>query len=97
MTGIAGTVVIDPATPVCMVGRTCSAPDGNDTLIFWRGSYPAAKARTSAAGTFRIALPPGTYRVTFPRRATFRARVPSIRVTKGAYTRVHLAIDIGIR
>jgi len=95
--GIAGTVVIDPAKPVCQAMTSCSAPDGGELLVFWRQTKRVASVTTSARGTFRVALTPGIYRVTFPERKMFQARVAPIRVVKGAFTRVHLSVDIGIR
>jgi hypothetical protein len=96
--GAAGTVVIDPARPVCQAGQSCSAPDARDTLVFWRGSTRVARVQTSAAGAFHVALPPGYYRITFPRRTTLvRPRAPTFRVQRSVYTQLHLSIDIGIR
>jgi hypothetical protein len=95
--GAAGTVVISPARPVCQVGQPCSAPDAHDTLVFWRGSARAATTQTSSAGSFRIALAPGLYHVTFPKRKPVRVSVSSFRVRRSAYVRLQLSIDIGIR
>ena len=95
--GIAGTVVIDPAKPVCQAMTSCSAPDGNDLVVFWLAGKRVATVRTSARGTFRVALRPGVYRVTFPSRKTFKSRLPPIRVVQGAFTHARLAVDIGIR
>jgi hypothetical protein len=95
--GIAGTVVIDPARPVCEAGQSCSAPDAHDTLLFWRGTTRVGRAQTTAEGTFRISLPPGRYRITFPRRTTIRAQAATVRVVAGTYAHARLSIDIGIR
>jgi hypothetical protein len=95
--GVSGTVVIDPARPVCQVGQSCSAPDVHDTLSFWRGTTLVAKARTSATGTFRVALAPGLYRITFAKRSIVKPPPPTVRVRRGGYVLVHLSIDIGIR
>src|SRR5690348_16220925 len=78
--GIAGTVVIDPAKPVCQAMTSCSAPDGGELLVFWRQTKRVASVTTSARGTFRVALTPGIYRVTFPERKMFQARVAPSRV-----------------
>jgi len=96
--GAAGTVVIAPARPVCQVGRPCSAPDAHDTLVFWSGSRRVARVETSAVGAFRVALPAGYYRITFPnRRLIVRPTAPTFAVRRGAYTQLHLSIDVGIR
>jgi hypothetical protein len=97
--GIAGTAVIDPAFPVCSVDRPCIAPDPNEAIVFWRGGTRIAKATTAADGTFRIALPPGRYTVSLPRRSSAGVTVapPSLRVTRGKMLRIVIHVDIGIR
>jgi hypothetical protein len=95
--GASGTVVIAPARPVCQVGQPCSAPDAHDTLVFWRGSTRVARMQTSSGGSFSVALPPGLYHVTFPKRKPVRVNVSTFRVPRTGYVRLHLAIDIGIR
>jgi hypothetical protein len=96
-TGAAGTVVIAPARPVCQVGQPCSAPDAHDTLVFWRASTRVARTETSSLGSFSVALPPGLYHVTFPKRKPVRVNVSTFRVPRAGVVRLHLSIDIGIR
>jgi hypothetical protein len=97
--GVSGKALIDPARPVCTIDQPCSAPDPNEILAFWHGSRRAGTATTKADGTFRIALPPGFYRVTLPRRAGYMARLNpvQVRVLRGTFARVTFRVDAGIR
>src|ERR671936_82870 len=56
--GLHGTVEISPAQPVCMVGQSCSKPDANDVLAFWRGDRRIATTRTDGSGRYRRGLEP---------------------------------------
>ena len=98
-TGVAGTALIDPARPVCAVDQPCTAPDAHDTLAFWRSSRRIATATTKADGSFRVALAPGVYRVTLPRRRGFMSRLSptQVRVPRTGFAHVTFRIDVGIR
>ena len=97
--GISGKALIDPAFPVCRVDKPCTAPDPRDLVVFWRGPNRAATTTTATDGTFRVALPPGVYTVTLPRRKGLRVTVAptQLRVTRGRFLRAVLLVDIGIR
>jgi hypothetical protein len=97
--GLHGTVVIDPARPVCAVGQSCSAPDRYDVLAFWQSGRRIAQTKTDGAGTYRVTLPAGIYTVTAPRhRGIGRGLRPSrVTVAHGRYTRANFTLDIGIR
>ena len=97
--GAFGTVVIDPARPVCIAGQPCTAPDAHDVLAFWRGTKRIATATTGIDGGFRVALVPGLYRITLPHRVGARATVSpaQIRVLRGRFVRVAIRVDVGIR
>ena len=98
--GLQGTVVIDPARPVCVVGEPCSAPDANDVLVFWRTGRRVAAVRTDAQGRYRKTLAPGRYTVTAPRHrgGIGRGLVPRrVTVSRGRYARVNFRLDVGIR
>jgi Carboxypeptidase regulatory-like domain len=97
--GLHGSVVIDPAQPVCMVGQPCSAPDRHDVLAFWQGDRRVAQTKTDADGHYRVSLPPGTYRVRAPRHGGIgRGLEPSrVIVPRGRYARANFTLDIGIR
>jgi hypothetical protein len=98
-TGLHGTVEISPAQPVCMVGQSCSKPDANDVLAFWRGDRRIATTRTDGSGRYRLALAPGRYRVTAPRhRGIGRGLEPrQVVVPAGRNASVNFTLDIGIR
>ena len=97
--GVHGTVVIDPAQPVCIAGKPCSAPDRNDVLAFARAGRRVVQTRTDAMGHYRISLPPGRYVVSAPRhRGISRGLEPNrVVVPRGSYARVNFTLDIGIR
>jgi hypothetical protein len=61
-TVVAGTVLLDPASPVCHVGEPCSKPLADFTLVF-SGRGHAVRVRTDGSGRYRVSLVPGTYRV----------------------------------
>jgi hypothetical protein len=97
--GLHGTVVIDPAKPVCIVGQSCSAPDKYDVLAFERGGRRIAQVRTNAYGKYRVALHAGVYAVTAPRRNGIGRGLQPRRVVvpSGRYARANFTLDIGIR
>jgi hypothetical protein len=97
--GIAGTAVIDPAFPVCAVTRPCVAPDPYDTIVFWRAGSRAARTTTTANGAFRVALAPGRYTVTLPRRTGAGVTVvpTQLRVARGKMLHIVIHVDVGIR
>jgi hypothetical protein len=97
--GLHGTVVIDPARPVCAVGQPCSAPDRYDVLAFWRSGRRIAQTKTDAKGSYRVTLPAGIYAVTAPRhKGIGRGLRPSrVTVLRGRYARANFSLDIGIR
>ena len=93
--GLYGTVTRGPITPVCRVGVPCTAPAANTTLVFSRPGHPQVRVRTHQDGTYRIALPGGTYTV---RVATARPLQPGKAwVRSGHYRHVDFSIDTGIR
>ena len=97
--GLHGTVLIDPARPVCMVGKSCSAPDKHDVLVFRHTGRRPVTARTDDRGRYRVTLAPGRYSVSAPRRSKIgRGLLPkTVVVARGRYARVNFTIDIGIR
>jgi hypothetical protein len=97
--GLYGKVVISPARPVCTAGESCTAPDRNDVLTFWRGARRVATARTNTAGSYRVALAPGRYVVKVKHsRGIGRGLDPTrVAVQRGRYARANFTLDIGIR
>ena len=93
--GLRGTVLISPSSPVCQGRSGCSRPAAHALLRFWRGAKVVAHTRTDAKGRFRLALGPHSYAVTSAPGGTLRpARVA---VASGSYRRVTFRLDIGIR
>lgn len=97
--GVHGSVLVDPARPVCAVGVPCTRPDAHEVVAFWRGTRRMGTTVTDADGTFRVALPPGLYRVTLPRRhGPGGAATPrTIRIPRGGFASVTIRVDVGIR
>jgi hypothetical protein len=98
-TGVTGKALIDPARPVCTIDQPCTAPDAHETLAFWRSSRRVGTASTKTDGSFRIALAPGIYRVTLPRRTGFMSRLTplQVRVPRTGFAHVTFRVDVGIR
>jgi hypothetical protein len=65
-TAVTGTVLLDPATPVCKVGQSCTRPLGAFKLDFSRRRVRVARVQTDSDGRYRVRLPAGIYRVTTP-------------------------------
>lgn len=93
--GLRGTALIDPATPVCKPGTSCTRPAAHVPLRFWRNGQVVAHTRTDGKGLFRIALQPRTYRVTSLKGSVLKP--VRVTVAPGSYRRVTIKIDIGIR
>jgi hypothetical protein len=100
--GIEGQAVISPVHPgPVRQGMKGSAPY-QTTLIVWSGDSDREITRfeTAADGRFRVALPPGVYRVgPLPQKGRFlpRASEETVTVTSGVYTKVTINFDSGIR
>jgi hypothetical protein len=97
--GLYGTVIRGPVTPVCRVDVPCYEAAAGVTLVFERAGRPVTTARTNASGRYRVALAPGRYIVRTRQRSIFE-RVPepsSVTVPRGRFARVNFAIDTGIR
>lgn len=58
--GLYGTVRISPASPVCLVGTSCSRPARRFKLVF-SGNGRTVTARTNARGHYRVELASGRY------------------------------------
>jgi hypothetical protein len=96
--GIRGTVIRGPTSPVCREGVPCTAPAAGVALVFVRKGVVVRRVTTAGNGSFRVALAPGTYVVrtarTFP-IGGMSAR--SVKVRQARFTVVKLSIDTGIR
>ena len=100
--GIEGQAVISPVRPgPVRQGESGSAPY-KATLVVWSADSDREVTRfeTDADGRFRVALPPGTYRVGAPaQKGRFlpRASEETVTVTSGRYTKLTIGFDSGIR
>jgi hypothetical protein len=96
-------VVISPSTPVCVVGRPCSAPAAGVSLVFERAGRAVATTTAGATGGYRVALAPGPYTVRAPGAApgggiqVVGGSGDAVIVPDGRYARVDLTLDVGIR
>ncbi len=101
--GIRGIAVIGPVHPVQRPGEsnTRPYPDGIISVEPKGGGREIARAKTDAQGRFRIALPPGEYRLvplpSDPDRALPRATPQDATVTAGRFAEIRIRYDSGIR
>ena len=97
-TVVAGTVRLDPATPVCYVGEPCSKPAPGFRLAFSRGAT-VTRVRTDDQGRYRVVVPPGTYRVASPGQKGIGSGLHPKTITVPARKRVirNFTYDAGIR
>jgi hypothetical protein len=95
--GFHGTVLKGPTRPVCRAGEPCSAP-AQVTLVFRRVTR-IYRVRTTAAGTYRIALSAGYYTVSTAERIgiTRMIRPQRVHVRAGHNDKLDFLIDTGIR
>ena len=99
--GIEGRAVISPAHPgPVREGQSDTAPY-QTTLVVWSVSDGSEVTRfeTGADGRFRVALPPGTYRVGPSRQmGRFpRAGEETVTVAQGAFAHLTVSFDSGMR
>jgi hypothetical protein len=93
--GLYGVVTRGPITPVCKVGTPCSAPASGAVLVFLRKGHEQGRVRAQHDGSYRIALPAGTYAV---RVLPARPLQPGAAWVRAAHFRhVDFSIDTGIR
>jgi len=91
--GLYGTVVRGPITPVCVAGVPCSAPAAGAVLVFTRGAV-IDRVTVGSDGSYRLRLPAGTYAV----RSGAKRLAPTLaRVYAGRMARLDFSIDTGIR
>jgi hypothetical protein len=98
VSGLRGTVVIDPSRPVCIEGKPCSAPAPGVVLRFSRNDRVILRATTRADGTYRVVLAPGRYVVSLAVARGPRSIAPrTVRVVGGQMIRRDFTIDTGIQ
>ena len=93
-----GTVLLAPATPICMPRIPCMRPAPGVVLAFSRGGLVRARVTTAVDGSYRVALVPGSYTVRVTRPSGIRRLTPSGVTLAGAQVkRVTFYLDTGIR
>lgn len=93
-TGILGSVRRGPIRPVCVAGLPCDGPAAGVLVEIDSGRAVVARLRTASDGKFLARVPPGTY---VARVMAKRTAPVVVRVRAGAFSRVTLSIDTGIR
>lgn len=93
--GLRGTVLVEPASPVCKPTPPCTRPAAHALLRFWHDGRLVAHTRSNAKGRFRIGLQPRTYTVSSTIGAVLVPR--RVTVATARYRRVTFRIDTGIR
>ena len=99
--GISGTVTIGPTCPVERPGSACPPVPFDATVRVLSGGEVVATGRSGSDGEFRIDVPPGTYTVDAQPSTSggiaHASPVDGVVVRAGAFTRVDLSFDSGIR
>jgi hypothetical protein len=98
-TGLTGSVVRAPVTPVCLPDVPCSAPFSAHFTV-WQGSHLVASFLSDAEGHFSVALVPGQYRLVPGPDAPIidpQSQTKTVLVASGVLTTVHLDFDTGLR
>lgn len=100
--GIEGQAVIGPIRPGPQREGVPSTAPYKTTLVVWtaEGQREVWRFETGSDGRFRVALPPGTYRVGQLRqtgRFQPRAAEETVTVEPGKYARVTISFDSGMR
>jgi hypothetical protein len=97
--GFHGVVTRGPTTPVCRVGKPCSAPAVGALLLFERNGRVAARVKTRARGAYSVRLRPGYYlvRIAPAPRLGKSIRPYRVHVRSGVFRRLDFSIDTGIR
>src|SRR5262249_11760617 len=98
-TGLTGTVVRGPVTPVCTVNVPCSAPFSAGFTAMRNGAG-IAHFRSDADGHFTVLLPVATYQVVPDADAPIIAptsQVKTVAVASSGLTTVTLEFDTGLR
>lgn len=99
--GIEGHITIGPNCPVIREGVPCPDTPYEAELSILDGSgREVASVRTDAAGSYRLALAPGAYRVvpqSPPGLPLPRGEAVNVTVVAGRFTTLDITYDSGIR
>ena len=95
--GLYGTVMRGPITPVCRVGVSCDAPAKRIILTF-QGAGVLKTTRTDEHGGYRIELPAGIYTMRTSSKPFGQIPRPAkVHVRAGYSDKINFTIDTGIR
>ena len=98
-TGLTGTVLRGPVTPVCQVNVPCDLPFSADFAVM-QSTVQVGAFHSDSAGHFQVKLPPGTYRVVPAPSAPImspQSQAKQVVVGPDSLTTVQLEFDTGIR
>ena len=98
-TGLTGTVIRGPVTPVCQVNVPCDAPFSASFEVR-QGSRRVGTFKSDAQGRFSVGLSPGVYTIIPANDAPLMnpaAQVKTVEVGSEGVTTVQLQFDTGIR
>jgi len=98
-TGLTGTVIRGPITPVCRVDLPCSAPFSAHFTVM-SGSSTVASFLSDSSGVFTVMLAPGSYTIVPAADApvmSATSQAKSVIVGPVGLTKVQLEFDTGIR
>jgi hypothetical protein len=102
--GVAGWVHLGPQCPVETESDPCQDKPAAGSKVTVATPLPGnldaggevvARTTTDADGNYRVAVPPGMYVVTA--QAGMSCELMNVRVTSGAYSKVDIPCDTGIR
>jgi|tagenome__1003787_1003787.scaffolds.fasta_scaffold20979527_5 hypothetical protein len=99
-TGVWGSVVRGPITPMCAAEQPCTAPARHVQLLFSQSGQQVAQVTTDENGKYRLALKPGAYAVKLGAHSGAAGRDLEPRTVHSLSTRwvhVNFSLDTGIR
>jgi hypothetical protein len=98
--GIEGQAVISPAHPGPQREGLPSSAPYKTTLVVWHTDQEVIRVETGSDGRFRVALPPGTYKIGPPQRGGRflpRGSEETVTVAPGKFAQVTINFDSGMR
>ena len=98
-TGLTGTTIRGPITPVCRIEVPCDAPFSADFSVEQNGKV-VARFRSEQDGRFTVMLEPGQYRVVPAANAPIispTSQTKTVNVLASGLTEIRLTFDTGIR
>jgi hypothetical protein len=95
-TGLTGTVLRGPITPVCSATAPCDAPFSASFTVQQNGRG-VGQFHSDADGHFTVSLAPGTYSIVPAQDAPVLPQAQPASVGPSGYTMVTLHFDTGLR